>query len=91
LEVAQVLCRHAGAGALTPTRAREALLDLHDLDIQRYGHDVLLERIWALRHNCTAYDAAYLALAEALDAPLLTFDRGLAGVPGATAEVEVLD
>jgi predicted nucleic acid-binding protein len=60
------------------------------LSIVRYPHDGLLERIWDLRANCTAYDAAYLALAEALDAPLLTFDKRLADVPGHRVAVEVV-
>ena len=53
-------------------------------------HDVLLDRIWELRHNASAYDAAYLALAEALDAPLLTSDARLGAVPDARAAVEIL-
>jgi predicted nucleic acid-binding protein len=57
-------------------------MDLADLPLDRYSHEFLLLRIWELRHNLTAYDAAYVALAEALDAPLLTCDRALAAVPG---------
>lgn len=53
-------------------------------------HDVLLDRVWQLRVNCTAYDAAYLALSEALEAPLITCDTKLAGIPGASASVEVI-
>jgi len=56
----------------------------------RYPHDVLLPRIWELRHNVTAYDAAYLALAEGLDAPLLTGDGRLVDAPGHTARVELI-
>jgi predicted nucleic acid-binding protein len=52
-------------------------------------HDLLLPRIWSFRHNTTAYDASYLALAEVLDAPLVTCDRRLASVPGQSAVVEV--
>jgi predicted nucleic acid-binding protein len=72
-------------------RGAQALSDLADLPLRRYAHDFLLPRIWELRSNVTAYDAAYLALAEALDAPLLTRDAGLRQVPGVMAEVEVLN
>lgn len=90
VEIAQVLRRFVMAGELTEARARDALDDHRSLSIVRYPHDGLLERIWDLRANCTAYDAAYLALAEALDAPLLTFDKRLADVPGHCVAVEVI-
>ncbi|WP_239024994.1 type II toxin-antitoxin system VapC family toxin [Rhodoligotrophos defluvii] len=75
---------------LTMPRGREALADLADLPLRRYPHDLLLPRIWALRCNLTAYDAAYVALAEVLDAPLLTRDRRLAAAAGEGARVEVV-
>jgi predicted nucleic acid-binding protein len=56
----------------------------------RHRHDAFLYRIWELRHNVTAYDAAYLALAEALGAPLVTRDAKLAGAAGHRARVELL-
>ena len=90
VEVAQVLRRQEATGTLRPERGRTALQDLGDLDLQRYPHDVLLPRIWQLRRNVTAYDAAYLALAEALDAPLLTCDARLGRAPGHRARVEVV-
>ena len=90
VEVAQVLRRYAAAGELSPERGREALADLADLPVQRYPHDALLPRIWDLRQNVTAYDAAYLALAETLRAPLVTCDARLASAPGHDAKVEVL-
>lgn len=90
LEVAQVLRRYERAGELSPVRGREALEDLEAFRIERYPHYLFMTRIWALRQNATAYDAAYLALAEALDAPLLTRDRKLATVPGHGARVEVV-
>jgi len=89
VEVAQVLRRYAAGQVLTPERGREALLDLADFPISRYPHEPLLPRIWELRHNSTAYDAVYLALAEALPAPLVTTDRRLASVAGHVAQVEV--
>lgn len=90
LEVAQVLRRHTGRGTLDASRGEGALRDFQDLRIERYPHHLFLGRIWSLRDNATAYDAAYLALAEALDAPLLTTDRKLAQVPGHGAVVEVV-
>ena len=90
LEVAQVLRRYWLAGELTATRAREAFEDLAALPLQRYAHEVFLGRIWELRNNVTAYDAAYLALAEVLDAPLLTRDKRLAAAGGHHATVELL-
>jgi predicted nucleic acid-binding protein len=90
LEVAQVLRRYAARGALTAERGAQALQDLTDFPLVRYPHDLLLSRIWALRHTLTAYDAAYLALAEALEAPLVTRDAALATVRGHTAAVELL-
>jgi predicted nucleic acid-binding protein len=90
LEVAQVLRRYLARRQLDEVRASQALDDLRDLDLNRYPHDVLLGRIWELRHNASAYDAAYLALAEALGAPLLTSDARLREVPDARVHVEVL-
>ncbi len=89
VEVAQVLRRYARSGAISAPRGAEAIDDLLALPLNRYPHDVLLPRIWQLRHNVSAYDAAYLALAEALRATLVTRDRALASAPCA-ARVEVL-
>jgi predicted nucleic acid-binding protein len=90
LEVAQVLRRYVSRGQIHEARASAALDDLRDLDLFRYPHEVLLDRIWELRENASAYDAAYLALAEALGAPLLTTDLRLGAVPGTAARVEVV-
>jgi predicted nucleic acid-binding protein len=90
LEVAQVLRRYERAGELTARRGGEALEDLAAIRIERYPHHLFLPRVWSLRPNATAYDACYLALAEALNAPLVTRDRRLSGVPGHGARVEVV-
>lgn len=90
VEVTQVLRRYTLRGSVAAPRAEAALRDFSDLRIERYPHHLFLGRIWQLRENATACDAAYLALAEALDAPLLTTDRKLASVPGHGARVEVV-
>jgi predicted nucleic acid-binding protein len=90
LEVAQVLRRFVLSRELAADRGEEALEDLRDLPLTRYPHQPLMARIWALRENVTAYDAAYIALAEALDAPLVTRDAKLAAAPGHTARVELV-
>lgn len=77
VEVAQVLRRYTLAGEIDAERGREALNDLDDLALERYAHGPLMPRIWALRDNLTTYDAAYLALAEALGAALVTCDGGV--------------
>jgi predicted nucleic acid-binding protein len=90
LEIAQVLRRYALTGELNPTRGLQALEDLADFPLTRYPHDLLLPRIWELRHNITAYDAAYIALAEALAAPLLTRDAAFSSAPGHHAQIELV-
>lgn len=90
VEVAQVLRRFAAQGEMTAERGSEALVDLADLPLTRYPHGPLLERVWDLRHSVSAYDAVYLALAEALDAPLLSSDGRLARAHGHHATVQVL-
>jgi predicted nucleic acid-binding protein len=88
LEVAQVLRRYLFAGDLDEERGAQAIADLGDLPLTRYPHDLFLSRIWELRHQASAYDAAYIALAEALDAPLLSRDGRLARSKGHRARVE---
>lgn len=90
LEVASVLRRAAAVGRLPERRADLALRDLIDLPLRRAAHRALLPRGWELRHTVTSYDAAYVALAEALDVVLVTADAGLSRAPGITCEVEVL-
>ena len=89
LEVAQVLRRLARGGTVPARRAEEAVRDLLDLRITRYPHFVLLPAIWQHRHNFSAYDAAYVVLAEKLGAPLITRDGRLASASGHTAIVEL--
>ncbi|MDQ3707756.1 MAG: type II toxin-antitoxin system VapC family toxin [Actinomycetota bacterium] len=89
LEFLQVLRRLTDRGGLARSDAEQAREDFAALPIDRYAHTVLAERIWALRHNLTAYDAAYVALSEALDAPLITADVRIARAAGHRARVEV--
>ena len=91
LEVASVWRRAARGGRLERKRARRALADLAALPLARAPHQPLMTRIWELRDNLTPYDAAYVALAEALEAALLTGDRRLARASGARCDVELLD
>jgi predicted nucleic acid-binding protein len=90
VEVAQVLRRYALRGELSATRGAAAVATLAVLPLHRYPHEPLLPRIWELRENLTAYDAAYVALAEALDAPLLTGDERIARAAGVRAKIEHL-
>lgn len=90
VEITQVLRRYALSGSVSVERCQEALEDFSDLALTRYAHDFLLPRVWTLRSNLTAYDATYVALAEALDAPLLTRDQRLAAAPGNTAQIELV-
>lgn len=90
IEVTQVLRRYALAGVLDEDRSRQARDDFQSLPIERYPHGELLERIWQLRVALTAYDAAYVVLAEALDAPLITCDARLSRAHGHGARVELI-
>jgi predicted nucleic acid-binding protein len=91
LEVAQTLRRYVREGAITEERGELALEHLSLLDLNRYDHTTFLRRIWELKENFTAYDAAYLAPAETLDAPLITGDGRLAKAPGSHADIELLE
>ncbi|WP_448577470.1 type II toxin-antitoxin system VapC family toxin [Thermaurantiacus sp.] len=90
VEIAQVIRRYAANREIDEVRGREALADLADFPLRRYPHDLLLPRIWELRANITAYDATYVALAEALDAPLLTSDRRLASAASHLARIDLV-
>ena len=76
--------------AFNAARAELALQDLADLVVERHEHQTLIRRIWQLRDSLSAYDGAYLALAEALAAPLLTCDGKLAGAHGHRATIELV-
>jgi predicted nucleic acid-binding protein len=89
LEVAQVMRRYVSRGEVDADRGRAVVDLMSRMPITRYSHEPMLSRIWALRANATAYDAAYLALAEGLRAPLVTCDDALAKIPGVSAAVEV--
>jgi predicted nucleic acid-binding protein len=89
VEFAQVLRHLVRERTLTSRRAEEAIEDLMALRVTRYAHVLLLSRIWRLRNNMSAYDAAYVALAEELKAPLITRDQKIAAAPGHAAAVEV--
>lgn len=90
VEVAQVVRRYAAAGDISSARGAQALADLADLDIVHHPHEPLLPTIWRLRSNLTAYDAVYVALALALDAPIVTLDTRVAAAPGHGATVDII-
>ncbi|HUG73164.1 MAG TPA: type II toxin-antitoxin system VapC family toxin [Steroidobacteraceae bacterium] len=90
IEIAQVLRRYVRNKVIDPIVAATALDDLCALDLQRHAHEPLLLRVWALRDNLSAYDAVYVALAEVLDATLLTGDARLAAAPGVACRIEMV-
>ena len=90
VEVAQALRRYVRTSEIDAASAASALDDLQRLDLERHSHEPLLERVWALRENLTAYDAVYVALAEALGATLLTCDGRLARAPVGGLRVEMV-
>ena len=89
VELLHVLRRLVMAGQLSEDRAADARDDFADLAVTRYGHVALADSTWELRHNLTAYDATFAALAELLDVPLVTCDARLADAPGNRAAVEL--
>jgi predicted nucleic acid-binding protein len=91
IELVAALRRLTAAGRLRPSRAELALTDYIDLAMGLTPHRPLVARCWELRNNLTPYDAAYVALAELVQVPLVTADRRLASVPGVCCEVEVLE
>jgi predicted nucleic acid-binding protein len=89
-EVLSVVQSQLRLGSLDLTAANQAIDDLREWPGERWSHRPLLERAWELRHNLRGYDALYVALAEALDAPLVTRDGRLAGAPGLRCAVDVV-
>lgn len=89
-EVGNVLRRKACTGELDAEIAEAGLGDYLEIEIIRFGHVGLLTRAWELRNNLTVYDALYVALAEALEIPLLTLDARIASARGLRAHVEVV-
>ncbi len=90
VECAQVMRRLAANENIGADRGHRALIDLADMPLRRYPHDILLPRVWELRHNLTAYDAVFVALAEILGATLITGDRRIATAAGHRAVAEVI-
>lgn len=90
VEVTQALRRLVRTGEVLADRAEEAIADLLDIDLRRHAHVDLLGRAWELRNNLTSYDAMYVALAEAIAAPLVTCDGPLGVTPGHAARIEVI-
>ena len=88
-ECANILRRHELSGLVSADQAAQAHADLLDLPIDFFPYETVAQRVWELRRNLTSYDAAYVALAELLDAPLITLDRRLLTAPGIACEVEV--
>ena len=91
VEVTQALRRYVREGDIEPSDAGTALDDLRALDLQRHAHDQLLDRVWSLRENLSAYDAVYVALAEALDTKVLTCDARMARAPGVSRRIDLID
>jgi predicted nucleic acid-binding protein len=89
IEFLHALRRLVAGNELSEERAAAARQDYADLSLTRYPHQPLADRIWQLRHNLTAYDAVFVALSEALDAPLVTMDARLASAPGHRAHIEL--
>ena len=90
VEISQVLRRYVLRGALNERLGVAALHRWRSFDVERYSHEPFLDRVWQLRANFSAYDAVYVALAEALSTALVTGDRKLAGAPGANAPIELI-
>ncbi|MGH2961196.1 MAG: type II toxin-antitoxin system VapC family toxin [Solirubrobacterales bacterium] len=89
VEILHALRGHLRAGRLSIDRAADVRANFAELTISRYGHELLMERMWQLRDNLSAYDATFVALAELLEAPLVTCDARVAAAPGTAAEVQL--
>ena len=91
VEIVQGLRRLVRTGEVSSGRADDAIADLTDLDLHRHAHVDLVRRAWKLRDNISAYDAMYVALAEAIGAPIVTCDSPLGKAPGHRGRIEVID
>ena len=89
-EVLQTMPKLVARGAVDTADADRVVKRWSQLGVRRFAIDRLIRRIWALRHNLSAYDAGYVALAEVLDCPLLTADARLAGAPGPRCPITVV-
>lgn len=89
LEVVSVWRRQVAAGQMSPQRAESAVAELMAIPIRRMSHRPFMNRCWELRHTVTVYDAAYVAVAEAFDVPLLTADAKLSRAPGLRCRVDI--
>ena len=89
-EVGQALRRQVRGGEISARKAGAALDDLLEMRVQKVPHRHLIDRAWELRDNVSFYDGLYVALAEALDAPLLTLDGKLSRASGLRTEVELI-
>ena len=91
-DLGEVACRVVGRNRRKrdTRRGREAIDDVASLSLRRYGHAGLLPRVWRMRDNLSAYDAVYVALAEVLNATLLTCDRRLASAAGRQVRIETM-
>lgn len=90
IEVISVIRRDHQLGRLDATAAAQAVEDLRDWPGERFGHQPLLGRLWELRTTVRAWDAAYVALAEALGATLVTLDARLAAASGPRCHIVVV-
>lgn len=88
-ECSNVIRRHEIAGFISADQAAQAHTDLFDLPIALFPYESVAHRVWQLRRNLTSYDASYVALAEVIDAPLITLDRRLSEAPGVSCRVEI--
>lgn len=81
-ETAKIIRRHERAGLISSDQAAQAHVDLLDLEVEHWPHELLALRAWELRRNLSVYDASYVAVAELTDSPLATLDRRIGRAPG---------
>lgn len=91
METVNILRRMELTGRVSPTEASLLQARIMGLDLQLFPFAPFAERVWALRHNLTCYDAWYVAIAEAIGCPLVTLDRRLSLAPGPTCRIVVPD